>query len=48
LVTWEEMLNSDFQFVENIDAMTFDSAPPIVAGLGGIHDPPLPGMTKEL
>jgi hypothetical protein len=33
-VTWDQMLNSDFQFVENIDAMTFDSPAPIQAGPG--------------
>jgi len=47
-ITWDEMLNSDFQFVENIDAMTFDSPPPVKAGPEGIYEPPLPGVTKEI
>ncbi len=48
MVTWDEMLNSNFQFVENIDAMTFESPAPIQAGPDGVYDPPLPGVTKEI
>ncbi len=47
-ITWDQMLNSDFQFVENIDAMTFDSPAPIQAGPDGIYGPPLPGMVREV
>ncbi len=47
-VTWDEMLNSDFQFVEDIDSMTFDTPAPVKAGPDGIYEPPLPGMTKEI
>ncbi len=45
-VTWDEMLNSDFQFVEDIDSMTFDSPAPVHAGPDGRYDAPIPGMTK--
>ena len=47
-LTWDQMLNSDFQFVEDIDAMTFDSPAPIQAGPDGMYAPPLPGITKEV
>ena len=47
-LTWDQMLNSDFQFVEDIDALTFDSPAPIQAGPDGMYDAPLPGMTKEI
>ncbi len=48
IVTWEQMKDSDFQYVENIDAMTFDSPAPVNAGPDGIYAPPLPGITKEV
>ena len=48
IVTWEQMLNSDFQFVNDIDSMTFDSPAPIQAGPDGIYEPPLPGVTQEV
>jgi len=47
-ITWDQALNSDFQFVEDIDNMTFDTPAPIYAGPGGIYPAPLPGLTKEL
>jgi len=48
LVTWEEALNSDFQFVEDIDHMTFDTPAPIHEGPDGIYPAPQPGLTKEV
>jgi hypothetical protein len=36
-LTWDQMLNSDFQFVENIDALTFDSPAPLDPGRTGRH-----------
>ena len=47
-VTWDQALNSNFQFVEDIDNMTFDSPAPIHAGPDGIYSAPQPGMTKEI
>jgi len=46
-VTWDEALRSDFALVKNIDAMTFDSEPPLKAGPDGLYAAPLPGQTKE-
>ncbi len=48
IVTWDQMRNSSFQFVEDIDAMTFDTPAPIQAGPDGRYSPPLPGMTQEI
>jgi predicted dehydrogenase len=47
-VTWDQALNSDFQFVEDIDAMTVDTPAPIHDGPDGIYPAPQPGITKEL
>jgi predicted dehydrogenase len=47
-ITWDQTLNSDFQFVKDIDNMTFDTTAPIHAGPGGIYPAPLPGISKEL
>ena len=46
-VTWDQMVNSDFQFVEDIDHLTFDSPVPIQEGPDGIYLPPQPGQTIE-
>jgi predicted dehydrogenase len=46
-VTWEEMLNSNFQFVADIDHMTFDTPAPLHEGPDGIYPCPQPGLTKE-
>ena len=47
-LTWEQVLNSDFQFVRDIDGMTFETPAPIHAGPGGIYPAPQPGITKEV
>ncbi len=46
-ITWDQALNSDFQFVADIDHMTFDTPAPIHAGPDGLYAPPQPGITKE-
>jgi predicted dehydrogenase len=46
-ITWDQALNSDYQFVEDIDTMTFDSPAPIHSNPDGIYPPPQPGITKE-
>ena len=48
LVTWDQTLNSEFQFVKDIDGMTFKTSAPIHAGSDGIYPPPQPGITKEI
>ncbi len=46
-ITWDAAMKSDFQFVTDIDNMTYDSPAPLQAGPDGIYAPPLPGVTKE-
>jgi hypothetical protein len=47
-ITWDQTLNSDFQFVEDIDGMNFETPAPVHAGPDGIYNPPQPGITKEI
>ncbi|MCK4292132.1 MAG: Gfo/Idh/MocA family oxidoreductase [Planctomycetes bacterium] len=46
-ITWDQALKSDFQFVKDIDKMTFETAAPIGAGPDGIYPAPQPGISKE-
>ena len=48
LVTWDEMLASNFEYVKDIDHMTFDTPAPIKAGPDGLYACPMPGQTNEL
>lgn len=48
VITWEEMLNSNFQFCPNIDSLTDDSAPPIQADVQGHYPVPVPGVWNEV
>jgi len=47
-ITRDQVLKSDFQFVEDIDSMNFETEAPIHAGPGGIYPAPQPGITKEI
>jgi predicted dehydrogenase len=47
VVTSDDVLQSEFQFVEDIDHLTFDSPAPIREGDDGIYPAPQPGITKE-
>jgi predicted dehydrogenase len=47
-VTWDDVLQSEFQFVQDIDHLTLDSPPPISVQPGEIYPCPMPGITKEL
>ncbi|MGQ9592456.1 MAG: Gfo/Idh/MocA family protein, partial [Planctomycetota bacterium] len=46
-ITWDAAVNSDFQFVRDIDGLTFDSPAPIREGPDGIYPAPQPGITRE-
>lgn len=48
MVTWDEMMNSNFQFCPNIDKLTDDSAPPIQADENGRYPVPVPGKWVEI
>jgi predicted dehydrogenase len=46
-ITWDQVMESKFQFVEDIDHLTFDTPAPIHEGPDGIYPAPQPGITKE-
>jgi predicted dehydrogenase len=48
MVEWDQAMQSNFQYVADIDRMTFDTPAPIKAGPDGIYQPPLPGECKEI
>jgi len=48
IITWDQVMASDFQFVPDIDSLTFDTPPPIRASEKGFYDPPQPGITVEI
>ena len=47
LVTWDQVVNSDFQFVDDIDNMSFDTPAPIQTAPGTFYLAPQPGITQE-
>jgi hypothetical protein len=48
LVTWDEMMASNFQFCPNADQLTPDSPPPIHADQSGHYPVPVPGQWSEI
>lgn len=48
VITWDEMLNSNFQFCRNIDELTFESEPPVRADAQGRYPVPVPGVWNEV
>ena len=48
LVTWDQAMASTFQYVQDIDRLTFDSPAPIKEGPDGIYPAPQPGVTREI
>ena len=47
IITWDDMYNSKFQFVENIDDMDYDTEPPVKVGPDGYYPVPIPGEWNE-
>jgi predicted dehydrogenase len=47
-VTIDEVKKSNFQYVQDIDHMTFESPPPIHANAHGDYSAPQPGITREV
>jgi len=47
LVTLDQIMESNFQFVQDIDNMTFDTPAPVHDNADGIYPAPQPGITKE-
>lgn len=48
MITWDEVVSSDFQWVADIDNMTFETEAPIHDGPDGIYPAPKPGLTVEI
>ncbi len=48
IVTWEEMMASNFQFCSNVDALTEKSPAPVQADAQGRYPAPIPGKTVEI
>jgi predicted dehydrogenase len=48
VVTWDEIMKSEFAFCPNLDALTADSPPPALAGPDGQFVVPIPGQWKEV
>lgn len=48
MVTWDEAMASTFEYLPDIDHLSFDTPVPIQAGPDGIYPAPQPGQTKEV
>ena len=47
-ITWEDMMQSRFQFCENYAALDYDSEPPALPNGEGQFPVPIPGMWEEI
>ena len=48
VITWDEMLSSDFSFCRDIAGLTEQSAAPVRADANGFYPVPVPGAWKEV
>lgn len=48
IVTWDEVMASNFQFCANVDALTEQSPAPVQADAKGRYPAPIPGQTVEI
>jgi len=48
IITWDQVMNSDFQWCPYISTMTPDSPPPVQADDRGYYPVPVPGVWKEV
>ena len=48
IITWDQVMKSDFQWCPYIDRMTPDSPPPVQADARGYYPTPVPGVWKEV
>ncbi len=47
-VTWDQVMKSGYQYVKNVDAMTYDTPAPIECDKDGIYPAPQPGNWNEI
>jgi predicted dehydrogenase len=47
-ITWEQIMNSRFQFCDYLDELTYDSPPPVKADENGQFPVPIPGRWTEV
>ncbi len=48
IITWDEAMNSNFQFCNYVDTMTEDSPPPVLPDAEGRYPTPVPGQWSEI
>jgi predicted dehydrogenase len=48
IITWDQVMNSNFQWCPYISTMTPDSPPPVQADARGYYPVPVPGVWKEV
>jgi predicted dehydrogenase len=48
IITWDEMMASDFKFCSNVDGLTEESPAPVQADAKGCYPVPVPGKWKEI
>jgi hypothetical protein len=48
IVTWDQVVNSEFQFCDYLDDLAYDSPPPVKADDEGYFPAPFAGEWKEL
>ncbi|MCX7886464.1 MAG: gfo/Idh/MocA family oxidoreductase, partial [Verrucomicrobiae bacterium] len=48
IVTWEEVMNSDFTFCPTVDSLTENSPAPVMPDEQGRYPAPVPGKWKEI
>ena len=48
IVTWDEIITSDFRFCPDVDGLTKDSPAPVQADEKGCYPVPVPGKWKEI
>ena len=48
MITWDEALASDFEFVANVDDLDYDSPAPVKADDQGRYPAPIPGQWTEI
>jgi predicted dehydrogenase len=48
IITWEEAMNSNFQFCSNVDELTASSPAPVQADAQGAYPAPIPGKSVEI